>query len=105
MLILHASGVAFFTLICGYRDGISQDANWYITPHPRCENLYIATAGSFHGVSPSTQHLPTLLTLLQKEPKLTLPLSVEIPPYHRRVCGTNAQRRALLRDGGAVALG
>ncbi|KAL6720694.1 hypothetical protein ACLMJK_002619 [Lecanora helva] len=30
-------------------DGITPDNNWFITPHPRCENLYIATAGSFHG--------------------------------------------------------
>ncbi|KAK4697607.1 hypothetical protein P7C71_g492, partial [Lecanoromycetidae sp. Uapishka_2] len=31
------------------RDGVTQDNNWYICPHPRCNNLYIATAGSFHG--------------------------------------------------------
>ncbi|KAI4242851.1 MAG: hypothetical protein LQ352_007153 [Teloschistes flavicans] len=30
-------------------DGLTQDNNWYITPHPRCKNLYIATGGSFHG--------------------------------------------------------
>ncbi|CAD6573946.1 MAG: hypothetical protein ASARMPREDX12_006334 [Alectoria sarmentosa] len=30
-------------------DGITQDNNWYICPHPHCQNLYIATAGSFHG--------------------------------------------------------
>lgn len=32
------------------RDGITQDSNWYISKHPRCNNLFIATAGSFHGV-------------------------------------------------------
>ena len=31
------------------RDGITPDNNWFISPHPRCDNLYIATAGSFHG--------------------------------------------------------
>ena len=31
------------------RDGITPDNNWYIGPHHCCENLYIATAGSFHG--------------------------------------------------------
>ena len=31
------------------RDGLTQDDNWYICPHPRCKNLYIATGGSFHG--------------------------------------------------------
>lgn len=29
-------------------DGITQDNNWYICPHPRCQDLCIATAGSFH---------------------------------------------------------
>lgn len=31
------------------RDGLTQDDNWYICPHPRCANLFIATGGSFHG--------------------------------------------------------
>ena len=31
------------------RDGVTPDNNWFISPHPRCRNLYIATAGSFHG--------------------------------------------------------
>lgn len=31
------------------RDGISPDNNWFICPHPRCANLYVATGGSFHG--------------------------------------------------------
>ncbi|KAL8748414.1 MAG: hypothetical protein Q9184_007320 [Pyrenodesmia sp. 2 TL-2023] len=30
-------------------DGLTQDNDWYICPHPRCKNLYIATGGSFHG--------------------------------------------------------
>ncbi|KAL8849899.1 MAG: hypothetical protein Q9221_005165 [Calogaya cf. arnoldii] len=30
-------------------DGITPDNNWFICPHPRCSNLFIATAGSFHG--------------------------------------------------------
>ena len=31
------------------RDGVTPDNNWFISPHLRCKNLYIATAGSFHG--------------------------------------------------------
>ncbi|KAL8992029.1 MAG: hypothetical protein Q9169_007429 [Polycauliona sp. 2 TL-2023] len=30
-------------------DGITPDDNWFICPHPRCTNLFVATAGSFHG--------------------------------------------------------
>ncbi|KAL8759836.1 MAG: hypothetical protein Q9199_000483 [Rusavskia elegans] len=30
-------------------DGITPDNNWFICPHPRCTNLFVATAGSFHG--------------------------------------------------------
>jgi sarcosine oxidase/L-pipecolate oxidase len=30
-------------------DAISPDVNFIITPHPRCQQLYIATGGSFHG--------------------------------------------------------
>ncbi len=32
-----------------YRDGITPNQDFIISPHPRCENLYIATGGSFHG--------------------------------------------------------
>jgi len=32
-----------------HRDGVTPDNNWFISRHPRCENLYVATAGSFHG--------------------------------------------------------
>ena len=31
------------------RDGITPNQDWIISPHPHCQNLYIATAGSFHG--------------------------------------------------------
>lgn len=31
------------------RDGLTQDDNWYICPHPLLQNLYLATGGSFHG--------------------------------------------------------
>ncbi|KIW42941.1 uncharacterized protein PV06_06437 [Exophiala oligosperma] len=27
---------------------LAPDESWFVTPHPRCENLYIATAGSGH---------------------------------------------------------
>jgi len=31
------------------RDGITPNQDFIISSHPRCENLYIATGGSFHG--------------------------------------------------------
>lgn len=31
------------------RDAVTPDQDWVITPHPKCGNLYVATAGSFHG--------------------------------------------------------
>ncbi|RAL58929.1 hypothetical protein DID88_009220 [Monilinia fructigena] len=30
-------------------DGITPNQDFIISPHPRCQNLYIATGGSFHG--------------------------------------------------------
>jgi sarcosine oxidase/L-pipecolate oxidase len=32
-----------------YRDGITPNQDFIISSHPFCKNLYIATAGSFHG--------------------------------------------------------
>ena len=37
-------------------DAISPDVDFIITPHPRCQRLYIATGGSFHG----WKFLPTI---------------------------------------------
>lgn len=31
------------------RDCLTPNQDFIISPHPRCKNLYIATAGSFHG--------------------------------------------------------
>ena len=31
------------------RDAITPSQDWIISPHSACQNLYIATAGSFHG--------------------------------------------------------
>lgn len=44
----HAGSQATWVQI-EYRDGITPDDNWFICPHPRCQNLYVATAGSYHG--------------------------------------------------------
>jgi sarcosine oxidase/L-pipecolate oxidase len=32
-----------------YRDAVTPNQDFVISPHPKCENLYIATGGSFHG--------------------------------------------------------
>lgn len=32
-----------------HRDAVTPDNNWHISAHPRCQSLYLATAGSFHG--------------------------------------------------------
>lgn len=32
-------------MLCN-RDATTSDNNWFISPHPRCENLYIATGGN-----------------------------------------------------------
>ena len=34
---------------CHARDAITPNQDWIISPHSACQNLYIATAGSFHG--------------------------------------------------------
>ena len=31
-----------------HRDALAPDENWFITPHPRCPGLSIATAGTGH---------------------------------------------------------
>ena len=31
-----------------YREPLAPDEAWFVTPHTRCQNLYIATAGSGH---------------------------------------------------------
>jgi sarcosine oxidase/L-pipecolate oxidase len=31
------------------RDGITPNQDFIISSHPRCQNLYVATGGSFHG--------------------------------------------------------
>ncbi|KAK5453475.1 hypothetical protein LTS15_006660 [Exophiala xenobiotica] len=30
-------------------DAVTPDQDWLISPHPKCDNLYIAAGGSFHG--------------------------------------------------------
>jgi sarcosine oxidase/L-pipecolate oxidase len=31
------------------RDAVTPTQDFIITPHPHCQNLYLATGGSFHG--------------------------------------------------------
>ena len=58
MLILILSGYVgmkihskspLFADILAYRDGFTPNQDFIISAHPCCGNLYIATAGSFHG--------------------------------------------------------
>lgn len=44
------------TILTILRDAITPNQDWIISPHPKCKNLFIATAGSFHG----WKFLPTL---------------------------------------------
>lgn len=37
-------------------DALAPDENWFITPHPRCEGLFVATAGTGH----AWKFLPTI---------------------------------------------
>lgn len=48
--------VALNFAYCVLRDAVTPNQDWIISPHPKCENLFIATAGSFH----SWKFLPTL---------------------------------------------
>ena len=39
----------FIHLLTSLRDGFTPNQDFIISPHPHCQNLYIATAGSYHG--------------------------------------------------------
>ena len=38
---------SIYNIVC--REGFTPNQDFVISSHPHCQNLYIATAGSFHG--------------------------------------------------------
>lgn len=45
----HASRVTSYEANTANRDASTPTHDFLITPHPHCQNLFIATGGSFHG--------------------------------------------------------